>query len=93
MKKVSVERLTGRLGLRKYDVPAPLTEPIHTNTVKILLDQHLGAPALPCVAVGDTVERGDVIAKASETALSVNIHASIAGKVAAVTPKYIKITR
>ena len=93
MKKVSVERLTGRLGLRKYDVPAPLTEPIHTNTVKILLGQHLGAPALPCVAVGDTVERGDIIAKASETALSVNIHASIAGKVAAVTPKYIKITR
>ena len=91
MKKVSVERLTGRLGLRKYDVPAPLTEPIHTKTVKILLSQHLGAPATPCVAVGDKVERGDVIAKASETALSVNIHASITGTVAAVTPKYIKI--
>ena len=92
MKKVSVERLTGRLGLRKYDVPAPLTEPIHTNSVKILLNQHLGAPATACVAVGDTVERGDVIGKAPEAALGVNIHASISGKVAAVTPKYIKIT-
>ena len=92
MKKVSVERLTGRLGLRKYDVPAPLTEPIRTKSVKIMLNQHLGAPAVACVAVGDTVERGDVIGKAPETALGVNIHASISGKVAAVTPKYIKIT-
>lgn len=93
MKKVSVDRLTSRLGLRKYDVPAPLTDPIHASTVKIMLSQHLGAPSVPCVATGDTVERGAIIARAVDGALSVNLHASIAGEVIAVTPKYIKIKK
>ena len=43
------------------------------------------------VKEGDTVKRGDVIAKAPEGALGVSIHASIDGKVTAVTSKYIKI--
>ena len=92
LKKVSVERLTMRLGLKKYDVPAPIVhEGFMPKTVKILLSQHLGAPAVPVVAEGDTVKRGDVIAKVPENALGVNIHASIDGKVTAVNSKYIKI--
>lgn len=93
LKKVSVERLTMRLGLKKYDVPAPISEDFETNSVKILTSQHLGAPAVPCVNEGDTVKKGDVIATAADGALSVNIHASIDGKVTAVTPKYIKIKK
>ena len=93
LKKVSVERLTMRLGLKKYDVPAPISEDFETNSVKILTSQHLGAPAVPCVNEGDTVKKGDVIATAADGALSVNIHASIDGKVTAVTPKHIKIKK
>ena len=92
LKKVSVDRLTSRLGLKKYDVPAPmLHEGFMPHSVKILLSQHLGAPAVPCVSEGDEVKRGDVIAKAPEKALGVNIHASINGKVTVVNSKYIKI--
>lgn len=92
LKKVSVERLTMRLGLKKYDVPAPISEGFETKAVKIPTSQHLGAPAVPCVNEGDIVKKGDVIALAADGALSVNIHASIGGKVTGVTPKYVKIT-
>lgn len=91
LKKVSVERLTMRLGLKKYDVQAPLCEEFETKTVRILLSQHLGAPAEPVVAVGDKVKKGDLIAKAKDGALSVNIHASIDGVVKSVQGKYIQI--
>ncbi len=91
LKKISVERLTARLGLSKYDVPAPICKDFVTNSVKIPLSQHLGVPAIPCVKVGDSVVRGDVIGRAKDNALSVNIHASIDGKVTSVSDKYIKI--
>ena len=93
LKKISVERLTMRLGLKKYDIPAPLSGEIKVRGVKIPLSQHLGAPATAVVAVGDKVSVGDVIATAREGALSVNIHASIDGKISAVSDKYVKITK
>jgi len=81
------------LGLKKYDVAAPMTGEIKVRSVKIPLSQHLGAPAIPSVSIGDTVKMGDVIGAAHDKALSVNIHASIDGKVTAVSDKYIKITK
>ena len=45
------------------------------------------------VKEGDEVKEGDVIATAKEGALSVNIHASISGRISAVTQSYIKITK
>ena len=92
-KKVSVDRLTMRLGLKKYDVPAPISEDFETKNVKLMLSQHLGAPAVAVVKEGDTVEKGDLIAAAKEQALSVSIHASISGKITAVTQSYVKITK
>ena len=92
-KKVSVERLTMRLGLKKYDVPAPISYEFETKAVKLLLSQHLGAPAVATVKEGDEVKEGDVIARAKDGALSVNIHASISGRVSAVTQSYVKITK
>ena len=46
---------------------------------------------MPAVKKGDTVKRGDVIALAKEGALSVNLHASIDGRIEAVNERYIKI--
>ena len=82
-----------RLGLKKYNVSAPIIGDLNTNSVKIPLLQHIGAPATPSVSVGDTVHSGDVILTAVSDALSVNIHASIDGRVDSVTTKYITITK
>ncbi len=48
--------------------------------VTILLNQHLGAPALPLVQRGDRVKTGQLIAKAAGY-VSANIHSSVTGKV------------
>jgi len=44
------------------------------------LQQHIGAPALPIVKVGDIVEEGQLIGEA-DGALSVNVHSSVPGQV------------
>lgn len=92
-KKVSVQRLTSRLALKKYDVSAPISENFETEKVKIMMLQHIGAPSNPVVAAGDKVKKGDCIAVASEKALGADVHASITGIVKAVTEKYIKIEK
>ncbi|HCT93405.1 MAG: electron transporter RnfC [Bacteroidetes bacterium GWE2_39_28] len=51
----------------------------------ISVSQHLGAPAEPVVAKGDTVKVGQLIAKASGF-ISANIHSSVSGTVTAVEP-------
>ena len=49
-----MERLTARIGLTRYDMPAPMVdEEVKADTVKIQLTQHIGAPAKAFVAVGD----------------------------------------
>ena len=92
-KKVSVERLTMRLGLKKYDVDAPIVSDFSTKEVKLMLIQSIGAPSEPIVSVGDTVKVGDLVAKAKDGALGVALHSSVDGKVVAVTPRYIKIKK
>jgi electron transport complex protein RnfC len=47
------------------------------------LAQHIGAPALPCVAAGDPVKKGQVIG-AAKGFVSVPVHAPTSGTVAAV---------
>lgn len=85
-------RLTARLGLTEYNHPAPLKDTEYApKKVKLLLSQHIGKPATAVTQKGDTVLKGDVLAKGDENALSVNIHASISGTVTDVTDKYIII--
>lgn len=80
-----------RLGLSAYDKEAPLDPSIRSAAkVKVLLSQHIGAPAKACVKQGDAVNCGDVIGTAAE-GLSVGIHASISGTVSEVTETYIVI--
>ena len=85
-------RLTARLGLTKYNFPALLSDKEYKpKTVKLLLSQHIGAPATASCKVGDTVKVGDVVATATDGALSVAINASIDGKVKEVNSKYVVI--
>lgn len=95
-RKVPEERLEARLGLAKYDVDAPLQSDAYwmeehfIHKVKIMLSQHIGAPAAAIVEKGDLVSAGDCIAKPGN-GLSVGIHASVDGIVQEVTDKYITI--
>lgn len=86
-------RLTARLGLTKYNFPALLDERSYSpRSVKLLLSQHIGAPAVACVAKGDVVKAGDPVALPKEGALGVAIHSSIDGKVKEVTDKYVIVS-
>ncbi len=51
--------------------------------VSIPLSQHIGAPATPCVAKGDKVTTGQLIATATGF-MSANIHSSVTGTVSAI---------
>ncbi|MBS6475155.1 MAG: SLBB domain-containing protein [Clostridiales bacterium] len=94
LRAVSKERLTARLGLSQYDLPAPLVdEVVKTDKVKIMLSQHIGAPAQAVVKTGDSVKVGQVIGQVEEGKLGVPVHASIDGVVADVTDKYVVINR
>jgi electron transport complex protein RnfC len=53
------------------------------ETVTIPLSQHIGAPAVPAVAKGDTVKVGQVIGTAAGF-VSSNIHSSVSGSVVSV---------
>ena len=91
-RKVPLKRLRARLGLEKYNVRAQLDEsPVSAGQVKIKMSQHIGAPAIPCVKVGDTVKEGQVIGTAKEKALSLPVHASMDGVVVDVNDKAVTI--
>lgn len=90
-RRVSEKRLLARLGLVKYEKEAPLDDSVRAaKGVKVLLSQHIGAPAQAAVKAGDKVSCGQMIAAAAE-GLSVNIHAPMDGKVSEVTQQYITI--
>lgn len=90
-RKVPSERLVARLDLSRYNKSAPLTAvEVPVRKVRLLLSQHIGAPAKAIVAAGDSVTRGQKIAEAAE-GLSVPVHASVCGKVTEVTERYIEI--
>lgn len=93
LKKVSVQRLTARLGLTKYDREAPLSEPFEPKKVKLMLTQHIGAPSIPSVKAGDRVQKGQRIADAPDGKLGVALHASIDGTVEAVTERWIRLKK
>ena len=65
---------------------------VDMKRVKIMLSQHIGAPASAVVKSGDKVEMGQVIAEPGK-GLSVAIHASISGTVTEVNDKYVIIEK
>lgn len=91
---VSKERLTERLGLKQYDVKAPLVEALlETEQVTISMRQHIGVPATPCIAKGECVEQGNLIGRVTPEGLGASIHASISGIVLDVNDDYVTIKK
>ena len=79
------------LGVTKFDrYPTYVETPVTARHVEIKMAQHIGAPSVPAVAVGDVVTVGQMIASAGN-GLSVPQYASIAGKVTYVDDRVIVI--
>ena len=88
--RLPMSRLLARLDLVRYDVPAPLDErEIVPKRVKLPLRQHIGAPTVAVVAVGERVERGQCVAAAGNDQLGADIHTPICGTVTQATDTYI----
>lgn len=91
-RRVPMSRLTARLGLTKYNVPAPLKdELVKTDSVRIMLSQSIGAPSVAAVKAGDKVAVGDVVGMAPEGKLGVAVHSSVDGVVAEVSDRFVVI--
>ncbi|MDR1055240.1 MAG: electron transport complex subunit RsxC [Prevotellaceae bacterium] len=72
----------------------PIEDIAPEGKVQIFVSQHLGAPAEPIVAKGDTVKVGQLIAK-STGFVSANIHSSVSGTIASIDsiPDHLGIRR
>lgn len=93
-RKIPVQRLTARLGLTMYDTPAPLVDgEMKAKQVRLLLQQHIGAPAQAVVKAGDKVKRGQLVGKAADGKLSLPVHAPIDGTVKEVNNQMVVISR
>lgn len=93
-RQLPIKRLIARLGLNDFDKPAPMSDfKINPEIVYIAKRQHVGAPAIQVVSVGDRVVAGQLIGKIPDESLGANIHASISGTVSEITNEFIVIRR
>lgn len=86
------KRLVAKIGLTAFDKPAPMTQvEFKPEYIQIALRQHIGAPAIPVVAVGDQVRAGQLIGKIPDNSLGAAVHASMSGTVVESTDNSIVI--
>ena len=79
---VSAPKWKEVLGVAKYDKfpPTYIEQKLAAKEVEVPMSQHIGAPAIPCVKVGDEVVENQMIAQAAE-GLSIPHFAPITGRV------------
>lgn len=93
-RQIPTKRLIARLGLNKYNVAAPLCENALASMPEYAamhLKDHVGAPATPCVSVGDRVQRGQIIADMKQGELGAPVCAGISGTVERIENNLIYI--
>lgn len=91
---VPIKRLITKLGLSDWYHDAPLTDVApSTDKTTLLLRQHIGASAVPCVQKGERVVRGQCVADMPSGALGAPVHASIDGIVSDITEHAITVVR
>lgn len=89
-RKAPSERTAARVGVQKYyDYEITGLVTAEPDKVELPLRMHIGAPAVPVVAVDDRVRKGELIARAPEGALGAAIHASISGQVVQVGSRIV----
>lgn len=78
---IASEKWEDILGVLKYDyVTKYIPEQMKADKVEIRMSQHIGAPSVPAVSVGDSVTAAQLIANCG-AGLSIPQYASISGKV------------
>ncbi|WP_196088322.1 cobalamin reductase PduS [Citrobacter freundii] len=91
---IPVKRLITKLGLSDWYHDAPLAETDYsTDKTTLLLRQHIGASAIPCVEQGECVVPGQCVADVPSGALGAPVHASIDGIVSEITEQSITVIR
>ena len=92
-RRIAQSRFVERWQLGGY--PADLEDEVALAPARVVipLKHGVGQPATPCVAAGEKVAAGQVIATVDETAVGALVHASIDGRVTAVTEQAITIER
>ena len=91
-RRIPLSQLRKRLQVEEYEAETPYESSIpQTSTVRIKLKQHAGQGAVAAVQEGKKVKKGQVVGRVEEGKLGANVHASIDGKVRAVTPDYVEI--
>ena len=91
-RRVPLTQLRQRLQVQDYEREAPFDRAQwQPSSVRVKLRQHAGQPATPAVQEGKKVKKGQVVGRVEEGKLGANVHASIDGKVRAVTAEHIEI--
>lgn len=92
-RRVPLKQLMKRINVLEYDSKTPFNNgKLEPESVKILLKQHVGNPALPVVNIGDKVKAGSLIGDIEEGKLGAKVHASIDGTVTHVSEEFIRIS-
>ena len=91
-REIPIETLYTRLGLNPYKRAADFREiSISPGSVEIPLSQHIGAPAVASVSVGQSVQAGDAVGTTKIDQLGCPVHSGISGTVTEVTDRRITI--
>lgn len=89
-RKVPSRRLARRVELNDYyDNDIDTMEVVQANKVEILLNQHIGDPAIPIVSVGDVVVKGQTIAECFDGRLGASLCASIDGSITEISDRVV----
>ena len=92
-RRVPLAQLRRRLQVEDYERETPyeagLSQP---SSVRVRLKQHAGQSAIAVVKEGAQVKKGQVVGRVEEGNLGAHVHASIDGKVRAVTAKWVEIS-
>lgn len=93
-RRIPSHRIAARLGVEQYyDYTIRQLKEINPTTVRIPLQQHIGAPSEATVSIGDSVTVGTIIGQIPDKALGANIHASISGTVKSIENGMVVIGR
>jgi len=85
-------QLRRRLQVEEYEKETPYdAAEWQPDAVRVRLKQHAGEPAVPVVEAGKRVKQGQIVGRVADGKLGAHVHASIDGKVRAVTADAVEI--
>ncbi|MFZ5946153.1 MAG: 4Fe-4S dicluster domain-containing protein [Bacillota bacterium] len=89
---IPTKRLIAKIGLTAFDKPAPIADiQFRPEYLRVALKQHIGAPAIPVVSLGEQVRAGQLVGKIPDNSLGAAVHASLDGIVTEKDDNYLVI--